>query len=106
MASSADNSSALILVHSIPGGVLAVARYGDGGSSLASWIQQLGNRKTPGSIQTLVAGRPRILFIVAHPLEEPRPEEQWLRANAAVAHEQWIDRIKMIDFRPRNAATF
>jgi hypothetical protein len=106
MASSADNSSALILVHSIPGGVLAVARYGDGGSSLASWIQQLGNRKTPGSIQRLVAGRPRILFIVAHPLEEPRPEEQWLRANATVAHEQWIDRIKMIDFRPRNAATF
>jgi hypothetical protein len=105
-ASSIDDSSELVLVHSIPAGVLGVARYADGASSLASWIQQLGNRRVPESMQVLAGGRGRILFILAHPLEEPRPEEGWLRANAIVVQEKWVDRIKVVDFRPRDVATF
>lgn len=107
MASSTDSSSDLVLVHSIPTGVLGLARYANRASSIACWIQQLGNRHVPESLQALIGGRRRVLFILAHPLEEPRPEERWLRANGVIVLEKWVDRIKVIDFRPRDGgATF
>jgi hypothetical protein len=105
-ASANDSRSDLILVHSIPSGVLGIARYADGPAPLASWVGQLGNRRTPESLQKLAAGRTRIWFLKLHEVGEPAPEETWLRANAVVVEEKQFEMAKAIDFRPRNAETF
>ena len=103
-----SNGSApdLILVHSIPSGVLCVARYTDDRAVLASWVGQLGMRRVPQSVYALAAGRTRILFVKVHDVGEPAPEEDWLRANALVFDEKRLAAATVVDFRPRNSKTF
>jgi Dolichyl-phosphate-mannose-protein mannosyltransferase len=99
-------SSDLILIHSIPSGVLGIARYADGSAELASWVGQLRTRRVPESIHKLAAGRTRVLFVRMHEVGEPAHEEDWLRANAAVSHETRLGSARIIDFRPLHAETF
>ena len=101
-----SSSSDLILIHSIPSGVLGIARYVDGPAELASWVGQLRTRHVPGSIRELAAGRKRVLFVRMHEVREPAPEEDWLRANAVVSHETRLGSARIIDFRPLQAETF
>jgi hypothetical protein len=96
----------LILVHSIPSGVIGVARYAGGPAAMASWVGQLGTRHMPDSLQQLAVGKTRILFLRLHEVGEPAPEEVWLRANALVFEEKQFDLAEAVDFRPRNAETF
>ncbi len=96
----------LILVHSIPSGVLGIARYVSGPAPVASWVGQLGNRRMPESLRTLTAGRKRILFVKVHEVGEPAPEEDWLRANATVHGEKHPGVGLLVDFRPNGAETF
>ena len=98
--------SDLILVHSIPSGVLGVAYYTTAPAAMASWVGQLRTRHVPESIQQLAAGRTRILFLKVHYVLEPAPEEDWLRANAVVVREMHLITTTLIEFRPRNAETF
>lgn len=106
MVSANSHPSDLILVHSIPSGVLGVARYASGPAGMASWIGQLGNRRVPGSIQQLAAGRKRILFVKLHEVGEPAPEEDWLRANATSFGEPRFESAEAVDFRPRGSEAF
>ena len=96
----------LILVHSIPSGVLCVARYIDDRAVLASWVGQLGMRRVPQSVYALAAGHTRILFVKMHDVGEPAPEEDWLRANALVFGEKRLSAATVVDFRPRDSETF
>jgi 4-amino-4-deoxy-L-arabinose transferase-like glycosyltransferase len=96
----------LILVHSIPSGVLGIARYETGPADLASWVGQLGNRRTPDSLLQLAAGRTRIRFVEVHAVGEPAAEEEWLRAHAIVTHEAQFGSGRLVDFRPLNSGTF
>ena len=98
--------SDLILVHSIPSGLLGISRYANGPAALASWVGQLGNRRVPESLQALAAGRTRIMFVKVHEVGEPAPEEKWLRANAVVFHETRLGSGRIVDFRPMNSETF
>ena len=101
-----SSSSDLILIHSIPSGVLGFARYADGPAELASWVGQLRTRRVPESIHKLAAGRMRVLFVKVHAVGEPAPEEDWLRANAVISHETRLGSARIIDFRPLHAGTF
>ena len=101
-----SSSSDLILIHSIPSGVLGIGRYADGPAELASWVGQLRTRRVPESIHKLAAGRTRVLFVRLHAVGEPAPEEDWLRANAVVAHETRLGSARIIEFRPLHAETF
>ncbi len=101
-----SSSSDLILIHSIPSGVLGIARYADGPAELASWVGQLRTRRVPESIHKLAAGRTRVLFVRVHEVGEPAPEEDWLRANAVVSHEARLGSARIIDFRPLHTGTF
>jgi len=96
----------LILVHSIPSGVLEIARYANGPAAIASWVGQLGTRHVPESIHQLAAGRTRILFVRVHEVREPAPEEEWLRANAVVFRQRRLATGRIVDFRPLNSKTF
>jgi uncharacterized membrane protein len=101
-----DAASDLILVHSIPSGVLGIARYANGPAMIASWVGQLRNRQVPDAVNTLAAGRKRIFFVEIHEVGEPAPEEDWLRANAVVLRETRIKAANIIEFRPNKRETF
>lgn len=98
-------ASDLVLVHSVPSGVLGVARYTRAPLEMTSWVQQLGTRTTD-SLRSLISGRKRIVLVRLHLLGEPSPEEEWLRANADVASQKRIEEIRWIEFRPRDADKF
>jgi hypothetical protein len=100
------SASDLILVHSIPSGVLGMARYASGPAALASWVGQLGTRRVPESLHMLTAGRTRIVFVRVHDVGEPAPEEDWLRANAVVSDQTQLGIGTIVDFRPKGAETF
>lgn len=72
----------LIIVHSIPSGLLNFARYYDGPSPIAAWVGQLGRRQVPGDIVNLAAGREDIVFVRIHHVWEPAPQEDWLKERA------------------------
>ena len=103
-----DNCRAtdLILVHSIPSGVLSIARYADGPVAIASWIGQLKNRHVPESLQQLAHGRTGIVFVKVHDVGEAAPEEAWLRNNSALLNEKHFGRGTVSDFRPKGMDTF
>jgi hypothetical protein len=106
-AASANGSpSDLILVHSIPSGVLGISRYASGPAPLASWVGQLGTRRVPQSIHKLAAGRTRIIFVEVHDVGQPAPEERWLRTNALVFKERRVGSAIIVDFRPMGSETF
>jgi hypothetical protein len=74
--------SDLIIVHSIPSGVLGVARYLQNSTQLVSWVVQLEQRRIPDDMQKLVADRCCIILIKVHHLEKVSPAEAWLRKHA------------------------
>jgi uncharacterized membrane protein len=100
-----ERPSDLILVHSIPSGVIGIARYSQENAAIASWVGQLKNRRVPESILALAAGRERILFVKVHEVGEPAPEENWLREHASVVKELQMG-ATLVEFRPINATTF
>ncbi len=103
---STAQASDVILVHSIPSGVLAVARYTSAPLEIASWVQQLGTRRVPDSLPAIIGGRKRVLFVKTHLLGEPLPEEEWLRAHAQLVAEKHLEKIYLLEFRPLEAETF
>lgn len=96
----------LILVHSIPSGVLGLANYAAPTAEIASWVGQLGTRRVPDSLRSLLAGRALVRFVRIHDVGEPAPEETWLRENAVVVNESRIGPALVLVCRPRGAATF
>ena len=106
LASANSLASDLILVQSIPSGVLAIARYTNGPAAMASWVEQLKSRHVPESLQQLAGGRTRIVFVKVHEVGAPAPEEEWLRANAVLARETRLKLGLVVDFRPKNGPTF
>lgn len=96
----------VVLVHSIPSGVLGVSRYADPEMPIASWVGQLGQRRVPESIEALTAGASTVVFVRIHAVGAPAPEEEWLRNNATVVHEAQQQRAHLVTFRPRSGPRF
>ncbi|MBA3554597.1 MAG: glycosyltransferase family 39 protein [Gemmatimonadales bacterium] len=80
--------SDLILVHSIPSGVLGMARYLHRDLPLASWIAPLGVRQVPDDLERLLAGRRRVALVQIHSLARPSPAEPWLREHARLVRRE------------------
>ena len=74
----------LIIVHSIPAGVLGVTRYLRTGPPIASWVVQLRQRRVPDDMERLLSGRRRVALVKVHDIGEPSPAEAWLRENATL----------------------
>jgi hypothetical protein len=74
----------LVLVHSIPSGVLGIARYLPANVAMAAWVGQLGRRHMPNDLLALLDGRGRVAFVRLHEVGEPAPEEAWLRTHAVM----------------------
>ena len=71
----------LVIVHSIPSGVIGVARYMNTATPIASWVVQLKQRQMPDDMERLVAGHNRVFLVKIHDLGEPSPAENWLSQN-------------------------
>jgi hypothetical protein len=88
----------LVLVHSVPSGVIALSRYLQHDVALAAWIEPLGLRQVPRDLERLLAGRARVALIQVHHLDKPSPAEPWLRQHAKlIGHRIYdTDRVALI----------
>jgi hypothetical protein len=86
----------LIIVHSIPSGVLGVARYVDTSTPIASWVVQLEQRRVPDDLKALIVSRRRVALVKIHDMGEPSPAEAWLRENARLDREDRLHRFTKI----------
>lgn len=96
----------VILVHSVPSGVLGVARYMTTKVEVGSWVQELGRRRVPENLEALVAGRRRVILIRIHEVDAPVPEEDWLRENAVLTREEALASAIILYFVPSNGEYF
>jgi hypothetical protein len=102
----------LVIVHSIPSGVVGIARYlesqrpSEAQAGYASWVGQLGQRRVPDDLQRLAAGRQRVVLVKIHDVGEPAPEETWLRENATPTEERPMEGSTVLFFVPRDQAVF
>jgi hypothetical protein len=81
----------LVLVHSVPSGVIALSRYLQRDVPLAAWIEPLGLRQVPRGLERLLADRARVALIQVHHLDKPSPAEPWLREHAKLTGHQVYD---------------
>jgi hypothetical protein len=96
----------LILVHSIPSGAVAVARYTHSPAKMAAWVEQLGNRRVPQSIEELARGRSRVVYVNVHAVGAPAPEEEWLRAHGTILAEEKFGAARLVQFAPSTGNEF
>jgi hypothetical protein len=81
----------LVLVHSIPSGVIGLSRYLERDLPLASWVEPLGLRRVPEDLERVLAGRRRVALVQVHNLAQPSPAEPWLRKHARLAGHKVYD---------------
>ncbi|HKN86754.1 MAG TPA: hypothetical protein VJV04_07845, partial [Nitrospiraceae bacterium] len=80
----------VVIVHSIPSGVLGMARYLKKPVPILSWVGQLKQRHVPDDLESLPA-RGGIILIKIHTVGEPAPEEAWLKTHASL-----VSDLKMV----------
>ena len=90
--------SDLVLVHSIPSGMLGVARYLPPAVPVAAWVGQLEQRRVPEDIEALAAGRRRIVFVRIHDVGAPTTELDWLREHGRMVGEAAMEGSTVIAF--------
>lgn len=95
----------LVIIHSIPSGVLGVARYMDRDAEVVSWVQQLGVRRVPEDLEALLAGHRRVVLLKVHLLGEGIPEEAWLRENATLLADKKRNTEELLYFAPPDGLT-
>jgi hypothetical protein len=98
--------SDLVIVHSIPSGVLGMTRYMDSTVPVAAWIGQLGRRRMPQDLEALLSGRFRVALVKIHHLGEPAPEEDWLHRNATLLDKWSMGLADVLYFAPSDGPTF
>jgi hypothetical protein len=85
----------LVIIHSIPVGVLGVARYLHSSPPIFSWVGQLQQRTIPEDVARAVSGHRKVMLVKIHDVREPAPEEQWLEAHALRAHSENLESAKL-----------
>jgi hypothetical protein len=98
--------SDLVIVHSIPSGVLGIARFTGAEVAIAAWVGQLKVRRVPDDLLRLIEGRKRIAIVRIHELGEPAPEESWLREYARLVDERRLPRARVLYFEPADGNVF
>jgi hypothetical protein len=72
----------VVLVRSIPSGVVGVARYLTHDIPIVAWVTQLETRRVPADLQRILRGRRRVALVTVHALGTSDPVGPWLSANA------------------------
>lgn len=74
----------VLLVHSVPSGVIGLSRYLQRDLPLVTWIEPLGLRR-PDDLATLLAGRRRVALVQVHNIGQASSAEPWLREHGRLA---------------------
>jgi hypothetical protein len=98
----------VVVVHSVPTGVVGLARYLKRGIPLVSWVEPLGLRQAPSELPLLLADRRRVALVKIHDLHRPSPAEAWLRVHARLIRRDVFNRsgAEVLYFEPSNGPTF
>jgi hypothetical protein len=98
----------LVLVHSIPSGVIGVARYLRSDIRLASWVVPLGQRRVPDDLELLLAGCRRVALVKIHSMDLSNPAEIWLLAHARLVRSDTLYRFttEVLYFEPMDSERF
>jgi len=97
--------SDLVIVHSIPSGVIGVSRYLRGSVPIVSWVVQLSTRSVPGDLEALLRGREKIALVKTLYLGKPSPVEPWLREHASLEREAKLSDGHVLYFAPKRGDT-
>lgn len=98
----------LVIVSSIPSGVIGVARYLEPEIPMASWVPQLDTRDVAPHLRHLLSGRRRMALVKVTHLGADAPAEAWLRAHAReLGHDEfgWSS-SGVLYFGPRQSDVF
>jgi hypothetical protein len=98
----------VVLVRSIPSGVVGVARYLKTEIPVASWVTQLGTRELPGDLQRLLRGRNRVAVATIHDLGAANLIGPWLQVNARLLGRDTFrsSSAEVVYFGPATSKTF
>jgi hypothetical protein len=98
----------VVLIRSVPSGVVGVARYLKRDIPLASWVTQLGTRDVPADLERLLRDHHRVAVATIHDLGAPSPLEPWLRAHARPLGRETFrsSRAEVLYFGPANGEAF
>lgn len=99
----------LLIVYSIPSGVLGVARYLEDGPALLSWVPQLAERDTESLVKATELRR-RVGVVTVHAVVSDPPDEHWQFGRWRLVDERWIAGANVREFAPiapgRDPASF
>jgi hypothetical protein len=96
----------VVIMHSIPSGMLNLVRYMQKETPIVSWVGQLQQRRVPEDLQAITAGYRRVVLVRLHEVGEPVVEEPWLRANARLRDDFRVPEARLWYFTPRQGARF
>lgn len=100
------DASDLIIVHSIPSGVLGIARYMHGSAPILSWVGQLHQRRVPSDLVRALEARRKVALVKIVDIGEPAPEEIWLRQHANLTGEDSLRGAQVFYFAPGRGDAF
>ena len=98
----------LVVVRSIPSGVIGVARYLGTDIAMASWVGQLGTRPAPTDVERLLHGRRRVAVATIHNFDDSHSPLPWLQAHARLLGVESFpsSRAEVRYFGPATGETF
>jgi uncharacterized membrane protein len=94
--------SDLLVIHSVPVGILGLARYLNTSSLIFSWVGQLRQRSVPGDISRVVANSHTVILLKVHDIHEPAPEEKWLADHEILRRSETVENSTLDFFEVSN----
>jgi hypothetical protein len=98
----------VVVVHSVPPGVVGLARYVKRDIPIVSWVERLGLRQVPSDLRLVLAGNRRVALVKIHDLHLPSPVEAWLRRHGRLIRRDIFSKsgAEVLYFEPLNGSTF
>jgi 4-amino-4-deoxy-L-arabinose transferase-like glycosyltransferase len=90
----------VVIVQSIPSGVLGVARYSRPDLEIASWVERLRERENEDLART-IEGRGQVILVRAHEVWMDDRVENLLRASCRFVGDYWRGNFHVLEFDPR-----
>jgi hypothetical protein len=98
----------VVLVRSVPTGVIGVARYLEKDIPIVAWVGQLGTRRTPADLERVLRGHRRVAVASIHTVGAKDDVGPWLSTNARLLGREtfpWSS-AEILYFAPLEGETF
>jgi hypothetical protein len=90
----------VVIVRSVPSGVIGIARYMDGDTPIVSWVESLRTTDAAEDLERLKAGACHIAMVRIHDsMQGEDPAEPWLLENTSLLAEDWVRNSRLLFFR-------